>query len=815
MIAGVVLNNQEANVDKVFDYKVPIELEDKISIGSPVTVPLGRYNTPSEGIVVDIFEKSKCKRLKSITRLNSDTPICTSELIELAIWMKQKYFCSTYQALRPIMPPNTKTKKQRWITLNERAEEYKYKNVRERLIIEFLKQNDSVAEYNEIYDLIQVDVTDVLKNLEEEGIVSQYDRFGSVKGVKHVRCARLLTNSEEAVCIADEMEKKRIVIQARIMRVMAEQREIFTADLMLRSSGNYSALNTLVKKGYIEIINKEVTREAYDERAYKKSKAYAPTDEQAEVINYLNGQLEKRELDKVLLRGVTGSGKTEVFLQVIEHCIELGRDAIMLVPEISLTPQMVERFVSRFGKSVAVIHSRLSNGERFDQWRKIYDGEVKVVVGARSAVFAPFKNPGIIILDEEHENSYKSETTPKYHARDIAFKRAEKYGAIVLMASATPLVESYNKALENKYKLFEMKKRYNEMKLPEVKIVDMRSELIDKKNFSPISTVLQEEIRKNLENKEKTILFLNRRGFSTFVSCRDCGHVMMCENCDIALTYHKNYEKLTCHYCGYTIDNIHTCPECGSKRVKFFGTGTQRIEESISELFPEATLIRMDADTTSEKGGHEKILRQFSKGNIDILLGTQMVTKGLDFPSVTLVGVLAADSSLGIDDFRAGERTFSQLTQVCGRAGRGEMAGRAVIQTYQPQNAVIGFAKEHNFIDFFNNEIINRKRLNYPPFCDIICLVVSGENNDEAQNVVEILGDFAKELTKKQNLDAVILGPVSAPVARIKNMFRYRIIIKNKLEKDTDFLVGELIRVHTEIKSKTLINIDVNPINMT
>lgn len=815
MIAGVILNNQEANIDKIFDYKIPSELEDYVKIGSRVTVPFGRKNSPSDGVVIDIYEKSDCKRLKSIIKLDSEYPICTKELLKLAEWMKEKYFCSLFQALRPIMPPSTKTKKQRWIALSEKAEEYQPESIREKKIIEFLSENNCIAEYNEIYDFIQAGIADVLKKLEENGIISIYDKLDKIKKAKQVRVARLLVSADEAVCIAGELEKKRITIQARIMNVMAECKEIYTADLMLRSSGNYSALNALVKKGYLEIENKEIVREAYDELSYKKSAAYVPTDEQRVIIDYLNNKIEENEFDKVLVRGVTGSGKTEVFLQVIERCIELGKNAIMLVPEISLTPQMVERFVSRFGKSVAVIHSRLSNGERFDQWRKIYDGEVKVVVGARSAVFAPFENIGIIILDEEHENSYKSETTPKYHARDIAFKRAVENNSVVLLASATPLVESYSKALDGEYKLFEMEKRYNDMKLPEVKIVDMRSELLDKKNFSPISITLQMEIAKNLENGEKTILFLNRRGFSTFVSCRDCGHVMMCENCDIALTYHKRYEKLICHYCGYNIDNVTVCPECGSSRVKFFGTGTQKIEEALSELFPSAKILRMDADTTSQKGGHEKILKTFSNGGADILLGTQMVTKGLDFPSVTLVGVLAADSSLGIDDFRASERTFSQLTQVCGRAGRGDRAGRAVIQTYQPQNATIGYASHHNYINFFENEILNRKRLNYPPFCDIICLVVMGENADEALMTVNVLGEIIKEVIKVSELDAVMLGPVAAPVSRIKNMFRYRILIKNKCEENTNYIVNKIIDEHKNINNKTVINIDVNPINMT
>ena len=484
----------------------------------------------------------------------------------------------------------------------------------------------------------------------------------------------------------------------------------------------------------------------------------------------------------------------------------------MLVPEISLTPQTVKRFVSRFGDMVAVIHSGLSQGERFDQWNKIKNGEVSVVVGARSAVFAPFENIGIIILDEEHETSYKSDTTPKYHACDVAKKRAEENGATLLLASATPSLSSFYKAQNGEYTLYEMVERYNKMDMPTVKVVDMRNELFTYKNFSPLSLALQDEIQKNLDNKSKTILFLNRRGYSTFVSCRECGYVMECGDCSVSMTYHKNSDNMVCHYCGKTAPIPAICPECGSKHIKFFGTGTQKIEEAIKTKLPTARVLRMDTDTTSHKGGHEEILSAFGRGEADILIGTQMVTKGLDFPDVTLVGVLAADTSVCMDDFRAGERSFSLLTQVCGRAGRGNIPGRAVIQTYQPLNSIIKYAKEHDYINFYESEISSRKRLNYPPFCDIISIMASGESEEKVKDLMERIEVHIKKYMKTNSAVFSITGPNPAPLTKIKNLYRYRILLKAD-----SYLAHPLLNELTklgETLNKIFLSIDINPTNM-
>ena len=744
MIARVILNNKEQNIDKVFDYQIPQKFEGLVSVGMRVLVPFGFNNKSLKGIVVEIASESEFSSLKEIKGVIGNEPVCAPWILDLCMWVSRKYFCSLYQAIKLATPPGM-----------------------------------------------------------ESGVKE-----------KSISYATLSVDRDKAFELAEKMRQKGAVARARIIEglIMAESMPV--SKLVREIGGSYDAIRALREMEYIIISDQPVERRAYDEMKYEKTVAYKPTEEQKTVIDYLNNCIEEEKNEKILLRGVTGSGKTEVFLQAIERVIEKGRNAIMLVPEISLTPQMVQRFVGRFGNRVAVIHSALSSGERFDQWNKIKKGEVRVVVGARSAIFAPFKNVGIIILDEEHENSYKSETTPRYHAIEVATKRAETDSAVLLLASATPSVTEYYKAKEGEYKLFEMVKRYNEAPMPEVAIVDMRGELFENKNRSPISLHLQNEIKKNLELKQKTILFLNRRGYSTFVSCRECGEVINCPDCSIALTYHKRLDSLTCHYCGYTQKNVDCCPECGSKYIKYFGTGTQKIEEELKNLFPEAKVIRMDTDTTKNKGGHEQILDEFSKGDADILLGTQMVTKGLDFHEVTLVGVLAADTALAIDDFRANERSFSLFTQVCGRAGRGEMSGRAVIQTYQPFNSTIRLAKNHDYNAFYENEILQRKRLNYPPFCDIICIMVTGEDESQVSERISEISAKIKMASKEHEEIRDMIGPIAAPIAKIKNNFRYRLLVKCTNTEKTAEVLREIYEEHENGKYHTFLSIDINPVNM-
>lgn len=813
MIARVMLTNAGFSLSREFDYIVPESMQETAQPGERVLVPFGVRNKSEEAVIIALTDKSDYDKLKTIKKLLDKTPMFSKSQLDLCSWLQEKYLCSFSQAYKQIKPPRAGAKIQQWlISLREPEGEEKLTPTQEKLL-KALSERDGAAEYSEISEQIGAKgLKSAAYALKDIGIIDICENIKESVRAKYIRMAKLECSIDDGYTLAQELSERRAKTQANMVLTLCDCGDMSCADLISAVNGSYSALNSLCEKGITSIYKEQIVRNAYDEEKYERTHEYTPTEEQKPIIEYINGRIDDGINEKILIRGVTGSGKTEVFLQAIKHCIDLGKQAIMLVPEISLTPQMVERFVGRFGNLVAVMHSGLSLGERFDQWNKIKNGEVSVVVGARSAVFAPFENIGIIILDEQHETSYKSDIAPRYHAAEVAAKRGEDSGAPVVLASATPDISTYYRALNGEYTLFEMFNRYNKNAMPKARIVDMRSELLDLHNNSAISIRLQEEIRLNLERGEKTVLFLNRRGYNTFVSCRECGYVVECENCSIAMTYHKKTDKLVCHYCGLTIDNITTCPECGSKYIRFFGTGTQRIEDELNKLFPSARVLRMDYDTTSGKGGHEMILRRFRNGEADILLGTQMVTKGLDFPEVTLVGVLAADTALNVDDYRASEKCFSLITQVCGRAGRGDVEGRAIIQTYQPQNRTINLAKEQNYKEFYKNEILYRIRLQYPPFCDFVYILVSGEDEDDANAEIVNIGDFLKENQSENILKT--MGPAPAGIKKIKNMYRFRIIMKVRRGELILPILRQVYEAHENSGIKNTLSIDINPTNM-
>lgn len=815
MIAKVMLTGAGYTLSREFDYVIPENMQNTAVVGMRVIVPFGVRNGAEEAVITQICEASERKRLKSVKRFMDDAPVLTEEQISLCLWMQKRYLCTFAQAYKQVRPPRVTAKVHLWLALARDVNEGERLTPNQIKLVDALKGNDGTADYNELAEMSGIkNLKRTAYALSDMGIIEICEDIRDSVRAKFVRKARLACSADDAYAAADELYARRAAVQANMLLALCDSGDLNCAELVDISDGNYASLNSLCEKGLIEIYKEHIERRAYDKDKYRRTKDYVPTAEQKPIIEYLNEKIDSGIHEKILLRGVTGSGKTEVFLRAIRHCMDLGKQAIMLVPEISLTPQMVERFVSRFGDSVAVMHSGLSVGERFDQWNRIKNGDVSVVVGARSAVFVPFDNIGIIILDEQHENSYKSDIAPRYHAADVAIHRGERCGAPVLLASATPDVATYYRALNGEYTLFEMNKRYNENDMPKARIVDMRSELFDLHNNSPLSIRLQEEIRLNLERGEKTVLFLNRRGYNTFVSCRKCGEVIQCENCSIAMTYHKNTDKLICHYCGLTKDNVKVCPSCGSPYIRFFGTGTQRIEDELLKLFPAARILRMDFDTTSKKGGHERILDKFRNGGADILLGTQMVTKGLDFPEVTLVGVLAADTALNVDDFRANEKCFSLITQVCGRAGRGDIPGRAVIQTYQPQNKTINFAKAQNYVDFYKNEIIYRQRMQYPPFCDLVCILVTGEDEKDAKSEIGNIGEILKAEGEKNGCITKIIGPAAAPVNRIKKRFRFRILLKTPSTDRLLPLLNSIYKAHEESGTKNMLAIDINPTSM-
>lgn len=615
---------------------------------------------------------------------------------------------------------------------------------------------------------------------------------------------------DEIEILIEERKIKRDT-HIKVLRFLEKNDGVYISDLETVTEVSKAVFKTLEKNGYIKIVEKQIERNPFVNKKIEKDNPKKLTEEQQKCFDGINFCIQNNEFSKNLIYGITGSGKTEIYMQLIGKILEKEKDAIMLVPEISLTPQMVDRFLARFGDVVAVLHSKLSDGERYDEWQNIASGKKKIVIGARSAIFAPVKNLGIIIIDEEHDMSYKAENTPRYNAKDLAKYIAEKNSCPLVLGSATPDITTMQSAKENEITLYTLKNRANKAKLPIVDIVDMRNELAIG-NRSMISFKLQDEINKNLEKKKQTILFFNRRGYSTFIMCRDCGYVAKCKNCNISLTYHMSENKLKCHYCGYERSTIKECPECQSKKVKYFGTGTQKLENEVHKLFPNVSTIRMDLDTVTKKNSHEEILNKFKNENVDILIGTQMIVKGHHFPNVTLVGVVSADNSLNMDDYRAVERTFQTLVQVSGRAGR-EENGNVIIQTYNPDHYAIIEAQKQDYDLFYNQEISLRKMLKYPPFYDIILISFSGKNLNQIKNISNLVH---KRLLSVQNDNMSIYKPVPSPVDKIQNNYRWRIIIKSsKVTSKVLDIINYAINDEKIKKSKEVkITVDINPNTM-
>ena len=602
--------------------------------------------------------------------------------------------------------------------------------------------------------------------------------------------------------------------QIRILNFIKDNEGCSISEIEAFTDCSRTIVNTLIKNGYLELVEKRVERNPLNSKEVNNTKKLKLTDEQQEAFNKVSDSIDNNKYEQFLLYGVTGSGKTEVYLQLIDKVIKEDKSAILLVPEISLTPQMLERFTSRFGKeTIAVLHSKLSIGERHDEWERIKDEKAKIIIGARSAIFAPVKKLGIIIIDEEHDSSYKSEASPKYNAKEVAKKIAKEEKIPLLLGSATPdLITFYNAKETKKTTILELTKRANNSNLPKVEIVDLKQELANG-NRSMLSHDLYGAIEKNLKDKLQTILFLNRRGYSTFIMCRNCGYTVKCKNCNISMTYHSYENKLKCHYCGYEEKLVKTCPECGSDKIRYFGTGTQKLEQEIHKQFPNAKTIRMDVDTVTKKNSHEEILSKFKNEDIDILIGTQMVVKGHHFPKVTLVGVIAADSSLNIDDYRATERTFQILTQVAGRAGRENLPGKVIIQSYNPENFSIQNAQKQNYEEFYETEIALRKQLKYPPFCDIIII---GFNSISEKEIIKV-SNFAYEYLNKnlKTEEFKIFKPMPSPIDKIQNKYRWRIIIKGNMNENANEVLNQLLKeLYNKNYKNIKITVDVNPNNM-
>ncbi len=736
LIATVAVEKAFFNIDSDYDYYVPDKLLNVVKVGMMVKVPFGNGNKLREGMVVKLYTAINSK-LKEIDSVVSAAPLLSEEMVSLALWLKERCFCTTFDCLKQMLPRG----------------------------------------------------------------------YGKV-GDKSSKMATLLIENENDL-------PKLTPKQRSVVNLLFDIGTAGVDEICEFCSVGKAVLNNLEKYGVISFFDKQVYRTPYIvsdnqiddaeiELSPKQSKAYQTF---LKMMNADGGS--------GLLFGVTGCGKTQVYLKLIDRVIEQGRDVIVLVPEIGLTSQALSIFHNRYGSRVAVIHSGLSLGERNDEYKRISNGDAKIVVGTRSAVFAPVQNLGLIVMDEEQENTYKSERTPRYSTKEVANFRAKYNKALFLMTSATPSLDSYSNAVAGKIQLCEIDERFGESKLPEVITVDMKAE-IKNGNRTPISSRLKECLQETLEHNKQAILLINRRGYNTFIACSDCGHVITCPSCSISLTYHSYSNRLVCHYCGYTKRLDNKCPECGSENIRYSGYGTQRIEDELTALFPTAKILRMDADTTSSKFSHDKLFNAFKNHEYDILIGTQMVAKGLDFPDVTLVGVVNADNSLYDENYNSSERCFDLITQVIGRSGRRDDRGLAVIQTINPFNPTLEFAANQDYKSFYNNEISLRKAMIYPPYCDIYSASFVGENENTVALCAKAFFDILKELNSDNSQKLIVLGPSPAKISKLNNQYRYRLSIKCKNSKKIRKLFNDILIRLSKIKEykDVQVSLDLNPYNL-
>ncbi|MGD6974753.1 primosomal protein N' [Bacillus altitudinis] len=801
MIAEVIVDVTTKAIDRPFDYRVPDRFKGLVKAGMRVVVPFGPRKI--QGFVTKIKEETDVQsgNIKDIVDLFDLSPVLTDELLELSHWLTEKTLSYHITALQSMLPAAMKAKYEKEIQVLS-AEELP------QSLKELFGQQESIL----YADIPPEQLKPIQKHVQKGHLEVRY-HVSQKSGKKKVRTLQIAVTKEKLEEKQEQLKKNAVKQKALLAFLLQANETTFLAkDLQQQTGASSQTLKALIQEGLLTESYEEIYRDPYRDRAFTPSTPLDLTTEQAEAAKPIHQAVSDEKHETFLLHGVTGSGKTEIYLQTIDHVLQKGKEAIVLVPEISLTPQMVQRFKERFGSNVAVLHSGLSTGEKYDEWRKIHRKEVKLVVGARSAVFAPFENLGMIIIDEEHESSYKQEEMPRYHAKDVAIERAGRHQCPVVLGSATPSLESYARAKKGVYTLLTLKRRVNQQQLPHVSLIDMREELRNG-NRSMFSEELMLRLKEVLERKEQAVLFLNKRGYSSFVMCRDCGYVEQCPHCEISLTYHRFQKRLKCHYCGHEAPVPAECPECHSEHIRYFGTGTQRVEEELTKVLPEARVIRMDVDTTSRKGAHEKLLTSFGNKEADILLGTQMIAKGLDFPDVTLVGVLSADTSLHIPDFRSSEKTFQLLTQVSGRAGRHEKAGSVIIQSYTPSHYSIELTKQHDYEAFYEQEMLHRRHQSYPPFYFLAMVTVSHEEVTKAAHVTDKIVQFLKMNCAPNTR---ILGPAASPIAKIKDRYRYQCVIKYKRENE---LASLLLKIQDhyqkEMEQKQLmISIDMNPYMM-
>ena len=773
------------SIDKPYSYLVPESLAAAAVPGVRVMVPFGRGNKESEGLILARVQEPKLPGSKALRQILDSEPVLDKAGIDLALWMRGRYFCTVFEAVKTILPAGL------WYGLREiwslAMEPEAARSAAVGIpgawqVLDLLEKQGGKADIRVLRDALGDGAEKPLKAMKKVEILTcETDAKRKIADKSH-RMVELSVNTEDAYALT-EPKRRSAPARYEVVNFLATAGRTPAAEVSYYTGASSRTLKTMEKAGLIAFSEEEELRvPSLDD--VEPGPEIVLNEEQQRAFEEILGRVQAEKPSVTLLHGVTGSGKTQVYLRLVQETLALGKTAMVLVPEIVLTPQMMRKFSSYFGSRVAMLHSSLKMTERYDQWKRIRRGEVDVVLGTRSALFAPLKNLGLIIMDEEQEGSYQSENVPRYDAREVAKYLCVREKAALVFGSATPTVETAWAAEQGSYQKALLRRRYNENALPEVLIADLRQEILNG-NPGLISTPLRQELKKNLAAGEQSILFLNRRGSSRMLLCGECGYVPQCPRCSTAMTYHSANGRLMCHYCGHSEPAADTCPECGGW-MKHVGVGTQKVEEELRELFPEAGILRMDADTTA--GGHEEILQTFERERVPILLGTQMVAKGLDFENVTLVGVLSADISLYVDNYRAAERTFSLLTQVVGRAGRGGKTGRAVIQTYTPGNDVIRCAARQDYDAFYESEIRMRRLRRYPPFADLFTVTVSGTEEGWVLRAAVSVRETLRQLCRRPELAAgepEVLGPAPAPVVKVNNRFRYRCTLVGKNDKAT------------------------------
>ena len=800
-IAQVLVDVPTMQTNRPYSYQIPVAWQSQVTPGMRVVVPFGRGKRRVQGFVLKLDEATNYDGdLKAIDTVVDLAPVLNHEALEMTEWLAESTFSFRITCAQTMLPAVMRAKYEKQLRVTAQTTSTVQQTVfKDQTEVPF----DDVATTPKA-------VSDLLR-LQADGQVDVYYHVkNQARRKTQLAVKPLLTSSEfteaETDVRAGATQQLALLKGLAMLNGEVLAQKAFTE----RFGVSEATIRAGAKKGWLEKVAVEVYRDPYATSNIKPTKPLKLNDEQQVAVDQIVTAIEAPKTTTFLLEGVTGSGKTEVYLQAMAAALAQGKTALMLVPEISLTPQMVNRVKGRFGKAVAVLHSGLSSGEKYDEWRRIQRGEAQVVVGARSAVFAPLKNLGLIVMDEEHESTYKQDDAPRYHARQVALWRSRYHNCPVVLGSATPSLETRARAEKGVYQRLLLADRVNQRPMPSVSIIDMKKEMQQhaESNFSaPLLVALQDR----LDRHEQSVLMLNRRGYSSFVLCRDCGFVLKCPNCDISLTLHMDTHTMKCHYCGHEEAIPRVCPNCHSRQIRYYGTGTEKVEEELRDLLPDARIIRMDNDTTRKKGAHAKLLAQFGSGEADILIGTQMIAKGLDFPNVTLVGVLNADTALGLPDFRASERTFQLLTQVSGRAGRAEKTGHVYIQTFNPDHYAIRFAKHHDYEGFFKYEMRMRHQGGYPPY--YFTVQITASDLDEAV-AAKRMYQLLQWLRPRLAPNTIILGPTPKPIARVNRRYYYQIVIKYKQEPNLKQTLTTLLH-ETQVQQRQglQIGIDVEPLH--